>query len=155
MDRSEDKHLKNMDRSNKALELFVNGHSCSQSILVAFADKVGIDEKTAFRIAAGLGGGIGRTQNICGAINAGAIVLGLHHGNYPPDDQKSKSRIAGLVGKFISDCNKELGATQCLDLIKVDLNNSEQKKFANESGHLAKICNNAVLKVAEILEHYL
>ena len=44
-----------MERRNKALALFDNGYSCAQAILIAFADAGGIEEKTAFRIAAGLG----------------------------------------------------------------------------------------------------
>ncbi|MDX9845700.1 MAG: C-GCAxxG-C-C family protein [Tenuifilaceae bacterium] len=144
-----------MDKCTKALELFDNGYSCAQSILIAFASEVGIDEDLAFRIGAGLGGGVGRTQNICGAVNAGAIILGLRHGNYPPTDTESKNRLADKVGKFVLECKNSLGATQCLDLIKVDLNNPEQKQFANESGLLSRICNNAVSKTAEILSGYL
>lgn len=144
-----------MERRNKALALFDNGYSCAQAILIAFADAGGIEEKTAFRIAAGLGGGVGRTQNICGAINAGAIVLGLRHGNYTPDDLEAKNRLAEMVGQYVNECRKELGATQCLELTKVDLNNPELKQLANESGLLAKICNNAVWKTADILTKYL
>ncbi len=144
-----------MHKSTKALELFDSGYSCAQSILVAFASEVGVDETTAFRIGAGLGGGVGRTQNICGAVNAGAIILGLRHGNYSPNDMESKNRLAEMVGKFVMECKNTLVATQCLDLIKVDLNNPEQKQFANESGLLSKICNNAVSKTAEILIKYL
>jgi len=57
-----------MERRNKALALFDNGYNCAQAILVAFADSGGIEEETAFRIAAGLGGGVGRTQNLCGPL---------------------------------------------------------------------------------------
>ncbi len=140
---------------NKSLQLFANGYSCAQSILVAFASAVNIDHDLAFSIGAGLGGGIGRTQNICGAINAGAIILGLKFGRYNPSDAESKNRMANLVHQFVDECKQTLGATQCLDLIKVDLNNKEQIQSAQESGQLSNICNNAVLKTAEILTRYL
>lgn len=144
-----------MKPNHKALELFTNGYSCSQSILIAFAKDVNIDKDTAFRIGAGLGGGVGRTQNICGAINAGAIILGLKFGNYPPDDSEAKNKLANKVAKFVNECKMELGATQCLELTKVDLNNETLKQHASSSGHLAKVCNNAVEVVAKILEEYI
>jgi C_GCAxxG_C_C family probable redox protein len=144
-----------MKKSEKALKLFKKNYSCAQSVLIAFADEVDIDKNLAFRIAAGLGGGIGRSQNVCGAINAGAVVLGLKHGFYPEDDVDSKNRMSNLVGKYIEECKIALGATQCLDLIKVDLNNPEQKDFANKTGHLERVCNNAVYVSADTLERYL
>lgn len=144
-----------MNRSEKALNLFKKNYSCAQSVLIAFADEVDIDKNLAFRIAAGLGGGIGRSQNICGAINAGAVVLGLKFGNYTEDDIESKNLMANVVGQYIEECKRALGATQCLDLIKVDLNNNEQKDFANKTGHLERVCNNAVYVTSEILEKYI
>jgi len=144
-----------MKPNHKALELFTNGYSCSQSILIAFANRVKMEKDIAFRIGAGLGGGIGRTQNICGAINAGAIILGLKFGNYPPDDSKAKNDLANKVAEFVNECKMELGATQCLELTKVDLNNETLKQHASKSGHLTKVCNNAVQVVAQILEKHI
>ena len=144
-----------MNKPEYALSLFNNGYSCAQSILVAFAQETGINDEIAFRIAAGLGGGIGRTQNICGAINAGAIVIGMKLGRFKPNNNEAEDEVAQLVGTFVSECREVLGSTQCFELVKVDLNNPEQKKQAAESGHLAKVCNNAVYKTATILEKYL
>lgn len=138
-----------------ALELHNKGYNCAQSVLVAYAEEVDVDRNVAFRIGAGLGGGVGRTQNICGAINAGAIILGLKFGAYSPDDVESKNRISELVSRFIHDCNQSLGSTQCLELVKVDLNNPDQKKFAKDSGYLSRICDNAISETARILNIYL
>ena len=49
-----------MNESQRAVELFKEGFNCSQSVFVAFAHKFDIDEDTAKKISAGLGGGIGR-----------------------------------------------------------------------------------------------
>lgn len=43
------------DRVQKAVDLFEQGYNCSQSVLGAFADLYGMDEKTAFRISASFG----------------------------------------------------------------------------------------------------
>ncbi|MFP4556802.1 MAG: C-GCAxxG-C-C family protein [Bacteroidales bacterium] len=144
-----------MKTSRQALKLFTNGYSCSQAILIAFAKDVDLEKDTAFSIGAGLGGGVGRTQNICGAINAGAIILGLRFGNYSSDDSEAKNQLASKVATFVNECKLELGATQCLELTKVDLNNETLKNHASKSGHLARVCNNAVEVVARILEKYI
>jgi C_GCAxxG_C_C family probable redox protein len=144
-----------MNTVEESLQLFNNEYNCAQSILVAFAPKVGIDHSTAFRIAAGLGGGIGRTQNVCGAINAGAIVLGYAIGNYTPGDAEAKKAVGDMVGKFVNECKQVLGTTQCLEITKIDLNNDELRQWATDKGFLSAACNNAVEKVAQILESYL
>jgi C_GCAxxG_C_C family probable redox protein len=144
-----------MNSVEKSKELFNNEHNCAQSILVGFASKVGIDDRAAFRIAAGLGGGIGRTQNVCGAINAGAIILGYAIGDYTPGDADSKKATGDLVGEFVNECKLTLGATQCLEITKIDLNNEELRQWATNKGFLSAACNNAVEKVAQILDNYL
>ena len=35
-----------MDYSNKAKELFNSGYNCSQAVVLAFKDKLDLDEKT-------------------------------------------------------------------------------------------------------------
>jgi len=144
-----------MERSKLAVELFKNGYSCAQSVLIAYAEEVGLDSEIAFRIAAGLGAGIGKRQYICGAINAGAMVLGLKYGNYTANDKKTKEKVSNLVGSFVDDCELKLGGSQCLELIKIDLKNDELKQYASDCGFFDRVCTNAVEQTAIILEKYL
>jgi len=62
---------------NKALSLFDEGYACSQSILLAFSDRFGIDEEKAKLISSTFGGGMGRLRQKCGAVTGGFMVLGL------------------------------------------------------------------------------
>ena len=48
------------DRVNKAVELFMSGYNCSQSVVAAFADLYGFTPEQALRMSASFGGGIGR-----------------------------------------------------------------------------------------------
>jgi C_GCAxxG_C_C family probable redox protein len=144
-----------MTKVQLAIDLFSGAYSCSQAILIAFSDDIGIDEDLAFRIGAGLGGGVGRTQSICGAISAGAIVLGMKYATYLPDDIESKNRLSSFVGEFVNECKQAIGAVDCLHITGVDFTNTELKAFATESGHFKRVCNNAIMHVASILERYL
>ncbi len=144
-----------MKKTELALKLFEEGNSCAQAILGAYCSKVNLDITTALKIGAGLGGGIGRRQYICGAINAGAIILGLKHSNGVSGDSESKDNTSSIVGEFVLECERTLGGSQCKDLLKIDLSNPTEKMAAKDSGLLERICNNAVEQTAIILEKYL
>ena len=58
-----------MKRSEKAEELFRSGMNCSQAVFCAFADEFGMDAETAAKVACGLGGGVGRMREVCGAAS--------------------------------------------------------------------------------------
>ena len=66
-----------LKKSEKARELFKTGLNCSQSVVAAFADVLGLSEQTAARLSAGLGGGVGRQREVCGAVSGAAMVLGF------------------------------------------------------------------------------
>jgi C_GCAxxG_C_C family probable redox protein len=141
--------------TQEALSLFKQGASCSQSILATYGPLVGLSLEQSFQVGSGLGGGIGRKQYVCGAINAGAIILGLKFGNKALGDIERKELTSKITGTFVSDCEMELGHSQCSELLKVDISNPEERERAKENGLLDRVCNNAVLKTAQLLEIYL
>jgi C_GCAxxG_C_C family probable redox protein len=141
--------------TQEALSLFKQGASCSQSILATYGPLVGLSLEQSFQVGSGLGGGIGRKQYVCGAINAGAIILGLKFGNKALGDIERKELTSKITGAFVSDCEMELGNSQCSELLKVDISNPEERERAKENGLLDRVCNNAVLKTAQLLEIYL
>ena len=52
-----------MTKSEQATELFKNGYSCSQAVLLAFAEELNLDRETAAKIASSFGGGMGRLHS--------------------------------------------------------------------------------------------
>ena len=62
--------------TDRSVELFKSGFNCAQSVFAAFCDKVGMPEETALRVSAGLGGGVGRTREVCGALFGAAMRAG-------------------------------------------------------------------------------
>ncbi len=51
-------------------------YNCAQSVVMPFAEKAGLDEETARRVAACFGGGMKR-GSVCGAVTGGLMALGL------------------------------------------------------------------------------
>lgn len=99
-----------MDKSEKAVELFKTGLCCSQAVFCAFAEDFGMDAETARKVSAGLGGGVGRLREVCGAVTGATLVLGLRYG---PDKAAVYPRVQALCARFGEAC----GSIVCRDLL--------------------------------------
>ena len=51
-----------MTRREAAMANFMKGYNCSQSIVLAFADMLDIDEKSLLKMSSSFGGGMGRLR---------------------------------------------------------------------------------------------
>ena len=98
-------------RSDRAVELFESGLNCAQSVFTAFADEFGVEEELAKRISCGLGGGVGRMREVCGAVSAAAMVVGMRLG---PD----KAAVYPAVQEFCSKFKAEAGSIVCRELLE-------------------------------------
>ena len=67
-------------RVQRAVDYFMSGYGCGQSVVAAFADLYGMDEKTALCIGNGFGGGVGKLRMMCGAVSGMVILAGLESG---------------------------------------------------------------------------
>lgn len=101
----------NEERVKKAEELFLNGCNCAQAVFTAFADEFGMDEELAKRVSCGLGGGVGRMREVCGAVSAAAMVIGMRLG---PDKMAAYPAIQDFCAKF----KAEAGSIVCRDLLE-------------------------------------
>lgn len=70
-------HMDIEARVRRAEELFHEGYNCSQSVVLAFADLTGVDEALLEKISIGLGSGVGRLREVCGAVSGMAMVAGF------------------------------------------------------------------------------
>ena len=58
-----------MDYAEKARALFREGYNCSQAVVGAFSEELGMDPALAMRLVSGFGGGMGRMREVCGAVS--------------------------------------------------------------------------------------
>ena len=100
----------NSSRAEKAEMLFKSGLNCAQSVFTAFADEFGLDEELAKKVSCGLGGGVGRMREVCGAVSAAAMVLGMRFG---PDKTAAYPAIQEFCAKF----KAETGSIVCRELL--------------------------------------
>ncbi len=97
-------------REALAEKLFREGKNCAQSVFGSFADDFGIDSSTAAKIACGLGGGVGRMREVCGAVTGATLILGLRHG-------EDKSVVYPIVQDFCRRFKEEVGSIVCKELL--------------------------------------
>ena len=80
-------------KAQQAMELHRSGYNCAQAVYLAFADHYPFDNDTAARIAGPLGGGLGGQHEVCGAVSAMALVLGMAYGYSDPADKAAKAAL--------------------------------------------------------------
>ena len=105
------------DRIQRAVELFMSGYGCSQSVVAAFADLYGLDETMAKRIAAGFGGGVGRMRMICGTVSGLVILAGLDCGQTEGDDREGKAACYKVVQELLETFKQRNGSIICAELL--------------------------------------
>ena len=105
------------DHAERAKALFLEGYNCAQSVFCAFTDVTGLDLATAARLSSSFGGGLGRLREVCGAVSAAAMVLGLAKGYDRPGDDALKKRHYALVRDFVERFRAESGSYNCRELL--------------------------------------
>lgn len=143
-----------MNRVDKAAELFLEGFNCSQSVFAAFCDRFGMDEETAKRVSAGLGGGVGRMREVCGAVSGAAMVLGSIVSATEGDDKESKAKNYELVREFAERFKQRHGGTViCREMLKlnVPMENSVMPESRTAEYYKNRPCLKAVEDAADIL----
>ena len=142
-----------MNEKERAIELFQQGYNCSQSVFTAFADRFDIDEDTAKKISAGLGGGVGRMREVCGAVSGAAMVIGSICSATDGKDSDSKQKNYELVREFADRFTKRNGTVICRELLGLEVQMEKSPKPENRTAEYYKKrpCVELVGDAAEIL----
>jgi C_GCAxxG_C_C family probable redox protein len=142
-----------MDRSEKALSYFDNKFNCSQSVLTAFAQELGLTEDESLRIACAFGGGMGRQQHTCGAVTGAAMALGLKYGKGRNDSDDKKLLTYEKTVELFEEFNKLNGSTNCRKLLSdLDMRNEDELRKINEQNLFHTSCRKYVADAVRITE---
>ena len=144
-----------MNRHAAAVATFKEGYSCSQAILVAYAEDLGLPRATALRIASGFGAGMGRLAETCGAVTGAVMVLGLKHGGTAADDRDAKEKTYQRVQDFVRRFQARCGSATCRHLLGCDISTPAGLQQAQDQGLTVTLCPQFVHAAAEVLEELL
>ena len=115
-------------RAHRGSELFASGFNCSQAVVGACCDLYDFDLKTALRVSASFGGGIGRMRLTCGAACGMFILAGLENGNTEENKPNAKLPNYALVGRLAERFKQENGGLICADLLGLNGKPAMQKR---------------------------
>jgi C_GCAxxG_C_C family probable redox protein len=140
-------------RSEIAVAKFLDGYNCAQAVLYSFCDSLGFERDTALRLACGFGAGIARSQQICGAISGGIVVLGLRYGRGEGCEQAYAEETYRKVQELMSRFEAKHGTFLCRALLEgCDLNTPEGQQNFKDNDLKNRVCKSCVKFVVEHLE---
>ena len=144
-----------MTRGEIAEQNFLSGLSCAQSVVMAFKDKIEIDEETLLKISSSFGGGFARLREVCGAFSGMCIVAGYLRG-YTPTNGVQKADHYAFIRKLADRFKEANGALICRELLGVSVNLSSENPQERSAEYLKKrpcptICRAAADILAEEL----
>ncbi len=135
-----------MSKKEKAFKYFNMGYNCSQSVLAAFSDELGVNEKDALKIASSFGGGM-NSGNVCGAVTGALMVLGLKYG-----DISSEVPIDSITKEFQGKFKEKNKSLDCRDLLGYDISKESEFKDIMDKNLFEKVCPKLINSAVDILE---
>jgi C_GCAxxG_C_C family probable redox protein len=125
-------------------------------MLLAVGKTLGLESDCIPHVATGLGGGIGRQGEVCGALNGGALLVGLTFRRRAGDNE-TKNLIYSKTGEFVRHFDEANGAVLCRELIGLDLTSEKGLKDYHAQNKREEKCNevvkNAVQAILEVLDN--
>ena len=140
-----------MKHTEIASELFSKGYYCSQAVLAAFADELGIAREQALKVGACFGGGMCKAE-VCGACTGALMALGLKYGMCEDGDFDSKQRANSYAVRFLDEFAKQNGSYICRELLDCDISTDEGKVCARAKGLFASKCPKLIESAVLIAE---
>lgn len=103
-------------KAQLACQLKAEGYNCAQAVFAAFAEDYGIDKATAVRLTAGLGGGVAKMKDVCGAYLGTAMLSGLEEGCVDPGNMEGKEHAYKVAKDLAMRFKEQNGSTICAEL---------------------------------------
>ena len=101
------------ERVNQAVHNFESGYNCAQSVFLAYSDVFELDLELAKKMSVSFGGGVGRMREVCGTVNAMAMLAGFKYPVFDPLDQEARARNYGMVQKMAALFKEKHGTIIC------------------------------------------
>ena len=146
-------------RVDRAVDNFMQGYGCCQSVVAAFADLYGLDDTMAKRIGAGFGGGVGRMRMMCGAVSGIVVLVGLDCGQTEGSDREGKSACYKVVQELLAQSKAQNGSLICAEILGLKGNVKAQSSYEASARtaeyYKTRPCAAKVESAARIFAEYL
>ena len=141
------------NRAETAVSKFSEGYNCAQSVFYSYCDALQFDKNTALKMATGFGAGMGRKEEVCGAVTGGIMVIGAKYGRGERDDRTATELTYKKTRELMDRFEKKHGTFICRRLLKgCELTTEEGQKDFKDNKLSDTICRPCVRSVVEILD---
>ncbi|MEE1352895.1 MAG: C-GCAxxG-C-C family protein [Acutalibacteraceae bacterium] len=130
-------------RISQTIERHNKGYNCAQAVACTYCDLVGIDENTMFRMAEGLGLGMGGMEGTCGALSGACLLAGMVNSGGMAAGGTTKGATYRLSREIVKKFQERNSATRCYDLKGVG------------TGNVLRACPDCITDAAEFVEEVL
>ena len=147
--------LKDVNPTNleKAEELFLQGYNCAQAVVFVSARETSLAPELAVKLATGFGAGMGRQQEVCGAVTGGILALGLRSGRALGEEKAKNEETYGQVRSLMERFSAQHGSCLCRELLDgCDLRTEAGQREFKERGYLRSRCCEYVKSVVTLLD---
>ena len=139
-----------------ASEKFLEGFNCAQAVFYSYCDDLQFDRDCALKLACGFGAGMGRKQQVCGAVTGGIIIIGLQYGRGERDDRKATEQTYKKTRDLMDRFEFKHGTFICRQLLNgCELMTEEGQRTFKENDLMNKTCKEYVRSVVQILQEIL
>ena len=112
-------------KSDKAKELFLKGYNCSQAVVGAFCEDLGLDFETAIKLSSSFGGGMGRLREVCGTVSGIFLLVGLKFGYTDIQDKNAKINHYKLIQDIAERFRQKEGSIICREILQIQKDQKE------------------------------
>ncbi len=105
-----------MTKKELAISLHDQKYNCAQSVACAFADDLGINTETLFKVCEGFGFGMGCMEGTCGAISGAVALLGMKNSDGNLAAPSTKVSTYQLSKEMLEKFHQKNGSTICKEL---------------------------------------
>ncbi len=141
-----------MGQVETAKKYFEQKFHCSQAVLTAFANDLGLSEEQALKLGGCFGGGMCKGE-VCGACTGALMALGLKYGQSDISDIESRAKTNELTVKFLDMFKEKNGSYICRELLSCDLSTPEGKQYALEHSLFTTLCPKLVESAVIIVKN--
>ncbi|MBW1945200.1 MAG: C_GCAxxG_C_C family protein [Deltaproteobacteria bacterium] len=142
------------EMGTKAKELMKKKFHCSQAVLAAGQEKLGISSPEVVKAVGLYGGGISGTGEVCGALLGGIALISSLYSRANLEDKESPKmwKLGHMLDKRFSEITSQFGGKLCRDIARVDWGDRDQvNAFYKNQDSRHKYCYEVVEETARAL----
>jgi len=148
----------NPDKMQEIAEgYFLQGYNCCQAVLLAYQDYLNVDKDTLLKISSGLGGGLARLREVCGAVSAMGIVAGFISPATDPTKMNERTTNYALVQNLAGKFKDVKGSIICREILglRKDMVETPAPSVRTPEYYKTRPCAANVGLAARIIAEYL